>query len=501
MFAAVRSFSLEGISAKSVRVEVDVHRGLPSFAIVGLPDSAVREARERVRAAVVNCGFEFPLRRVVVNLAPAGLRKSSPAFDLPIAAALLAASGQLDLGRLKDAAFVGELALDGSVRPALGVLSFAEEAKRLGAATVVVPAANGAEAALAEDIDIAVVYHLAELPRLCSGELDRLRPKALPLALDSPAAPPDLADLRAQSELRSALELAAAGGHSMLIVGPRGSGRAMAASRLPSILPPLRPAEALEVARIASAAGRLGAAGWSGGRPFRAPHHTISAPGLIGGGTPARPGEATLAHRGILFLGQLEQFRRDALEALRGPLDSGEVIVSRSGSRRYFPACFQLLASADPCPCGWAAGDCSCAPYEVERHRARVEAALGGRIEISLAISKPGAEEIAGAPGESSALVADRVARARELQERRLGPGRCNAQMTPRESGSCALHSDAVLLLSELSTRGALRPAAQDTALRLAQTLADLDAAPLVTEAHLTKALRLLPGAPAPTAC
>jgi magnesium chelatase family protein len=496
MFTTVRSFCLDGISARPVRVEVDVHRGLPSFAIVGLPDSAVRDARERIRAALVNSGFDFPLRRVVVNLAPGSLRRSAPAFDLPIAAALLAASGQIELGRLKDVGFVGELSLDGSLRPVPGALAATEEAKRFGAATIVVPSANGAESALVEDIDIVALNHLSQLPALCSGKVSPAAPVPLALGLETPAGSPDMAELREQPELRRALEVAAAGGHSMLMVGPRGSGRAMAASRLPSILPPLLPAQALEVARIASAAGRLGPGGWIGGRPFRAPHHTISAAGLMGGGIPPRPGMVTLAHRGVLFLDQVEEFRRDALEALRAPLDHGEVVVSRGGSRRSFPARFQLLAAADPCPCGRGTGDpdCPCAPHELQRYRGLIDGAICGQVEISISVREPSAAEIGSPPGESSAAVADRVCRARELQERRLGPGRCNAEMTPKESGSCALHSDAVLLLGELTASGRLGDRAQEIALCLAQTLSDLDeAAHLITEEHLTEALRHLP--------
>jgi len=284
----------------------------------------------------------------------------------------------------------------------------------------------------------------------------------------------------------------------MLMVGPPGAGKTMAASRLPSILPPLLPSEALEVARVASATSRLGNAGWSGGKPFRAPHHTISAPGLLGGGVPSRPGEVTLAHRGVLFLDQVGEFRRDALEALAAPIRCGEAIISRAGVRRTFPARFQLLAAADPCPCGRGARDpgCLCTPHEVDRHRARIQAALGGWIEICLALREPRAEEIAGPPGESSAVVADRVARARELQERRLGIGRCNAEMNGSELESCALHSEAVLLLDELTGTGRL--AIRESSLRLAQTIADLEAAPLITEQHLTKALRLSRGADRP---
>lgn len=298
MLATARTFTLDGIAARPVRVEVDVHRGLPSFAIVGLPDAAVREARERVRAALVNCGFEFPLRRIVVNLAPASLRKVGPGMDLAIASALLSASGQLEWERLSRVALVGELALDGSTRPVNGALAIAEAAREGGAEAVVVPAENGPEAALANGIDVIPLDGLGRLPALVGGEWEPERPQALPLGQGGGAGGPDLADLRGQPHLRHALEVAAAGGHSLLMIGPPGAGKSLAASRLPSILPPLATVEALEVARVASACGRLhGALGAA--RPFRAPHHTISPAGLIGGGTPPRPGEVTLAHGSV----------------------------------------------------------------------------------------------------------------------------------------------------------------------------------------------------------
>src|SRR6188472_4604252 len=307
MLATAQTFSLDGISARPVRVEVDVHRGLPVFSVVGLPDAAVLEARERVRAALVNCGFEFPLSRIVANLAPASLRKVGPGMDLAIAAALLIASGQLDLGPSARLALVGELALDGSVRPVPGVLAIAEAAREREMEAIVVPAENGAEAALAGDIGVICLESLGQLAALADGSWTPRRPQPLPLALSAGDDGPDLADLRGQRHLRYALEVAAAGGHSLLMVGPPGAGKSLAASRLPSIMPPLAAVEALEVARIASACGRLG--DLPGGRPFRAPHHTISAAGLIGGGSPPRPGEATLAHRGVLFLDELCEFR------------------------------------------------------------------------------------------------------------------------------------------------------------------------------------------------
>jgi magnesium chelatase family protein len=492
VLATARTFTLDGISARPVRVEVDVHRGLPGFAIVGLPDAAVREARERVRAALANCGFEFPLRRIVVNLAPASLRKAGPGLDLAIATALLSASGQLEWEGLSRVALTGELALDGSTRSVNGALAMAEAAREGGAEAIVVPAENGPEAALATGIDVVPLDGLAQLPALVAGEWEPPRPAALPLGPGSPAGGPDLADLRGQPHLRHALEVAAAGGHSLLMIGPPGAGKSLAASRLPSILPPLASVEVLEVARIASACGRLGGTP-SGGRPFRAPHHTISPAGLVGGGSPPRPGEATLAHRGVLFLDELCEFRRDALEALRAPLESGEVSISRASSRRTLPCRFMLVAAANPCPCGRgeADPDCGCAPAAVQRYQGRLSGALADRIDILAAVRQPSAADIGGPPGEPSADVRERVIAARERQELRLGLGRCNAEMTPAEARECALSSEAAALLAELYARQRLSGRAHDRALRLAQTIADLAGAGTIGQEQMAQALQL----------
>ncbi len=491
MLATARTFTLDGIAARPVRVEVDVHRGLPGFAIVGLPDAAVREARERVRAALVNCGFEFPLHRIVVNLAPASLRKAGPGMDLAIAAALLRASGQLEWEGFERVALAGELALDGGVRPVNGALAIAEAAREGGAETVVVPAENGPEAAMAGGVDVVPLASVAGLPAVAGGERG---PEPAPLSLRGTPSPgaPDLADLRGQSHLRHALEVAAAGGHSLLMVGPPGAGKSLAASRLPSILPPLAEPEALEVARIASATGRLGS-GLPAGRPFRAPHHTISAAGLIGGGTPPRPGEVTLAHRGVLFMDELCEFRRDVLEALRAPLETGEVAISRVGSRRRLPARFMLVAASNPCPCGRGENDpdCTCMAAQVQRYQGKLSGALADRIDLLAAVTQPAAAEIGGAPGESSAVVRDRVCAARERQEARLGPGRCNAEMTPAEARECELHPGAAALLAELYSRRRLSGRAHDRALRLARTVADLGGGERVGEEEMAQALQL----------
>jgi magnesium chelatase family protein len=491
MLATARTFTLDGISARPVRVEVDVHRGLPAFSVVGLPDAAVREARERVRAALVNCGFEFPLRRIVANLAPASLRKAGPGLDLAIAAALLSASEQLAWEALPRLAMVGELALDGTVRRVSGVLAIAEEAQRLGAEAVVVPAENGPEAALVGGIETIPLESLAQLPALAAGEWAPPPPRPMRLPLVPPRGGPDLADLRGQPHLRWALEVAAAGGHSLLMVGPPGAGKSLAAARLPSIMPPLASAEALEVARIASACDRL--SGSPGGRPFRSPHHTVTTAGLIGGGNPPGPGEATLAHRGVLFLDELCEFRRDALEALRAPLEEGWVSIARAGSGRRLPCRFMLVAASNPCPCGRGEADpeCSCAPLEVRRYQGRLSGALADRIDVLVAIRQPAAAEIGAGPGEPSEAVRERVVAARERQERRLGPGRCNGEMTPGEARESVLGDGAAALLAETYARRRLSGRGHDRVLRLARTVADLAGSETIEREQMAQALQL----------
>ncbi len=492
MLATAQTFTLDGISARSVRVEVDVHRGLPGFQVVGLPDAAVREARERVRAALVNCGFEFPLQRIVANLAPASLRKAGPGLDLAIAAALLTASGQLGLESLPSLALVGELALDGSLRPIPGVLAIAEAARERGVEALVVPAGNGAEAALVEGIEVICLERLDQLAAWAAGEWSPVSPEPLALQLRVGDDGPDLADLRGQRHLRYALEVAAAGGHSLLVVGPPGAGKSLAASRLPSILPPLAPQEGLEVARIASACARLGN-GWSGGRPLRAPHHTVSPAGLVGGGNPPSAGEITLAHRGVLFLDELCEFRRDSLEALRAPLETGWVSIARAGSWRHLPCSFMLVAAANPCPCGRGEADpeCNCDPLAARRYQARLSGALADRIDVLAAIRQPSAAEIGGPPGETSAAVRARVCVARERQESRLGSGRCNADMSPSELRECALDEAAAGLLAESYSRQRLSGRAHDRVLRLARTIADLAGAETIGGEAMAQALQL----------
>jgi len=495
VLASAHTFTLLGVEARPVRVEVDVQRGLPAFTLVGLPDASVRESRERVRAALQNSGFDFPQSRITASLAPADLRKGGPGLDLAIAAALLGSSGQLADGALQGAAFAGELALDGSIHSVPGTLAMAEAARAAGVETLGVPVANGPEAALARGPKIVPLRSLREL-ELFGGPLLPAPPAPLELvAVESEADAPDVADLRGQPGLRRALEIAAAGGHNLLIVGPPGAGKSMAARRLPSLLPPLCEEEAVEVLRITSACGGIPASGTLPvRRPFRAPHHTISAAGLVGGGTPPRAGQITLAHRGVLFCDELAEFPRDALEALREPLESGRVSIVRAGHALELPCRFMLVAAANPCPCGHGPEslDCHCSDTQIRRYQARLSGALADRIDISVRVRVPDGAAIGAEPGERSAAVRERVMAARERQHARLGGRRANAEMSARETRERAqLDAEAADVLAAGYAALRLSGRGWDRTLRLARTIADLDFSETVRAPHVGEALAL----------
>jgi magnesium chelatase family protein len=495
VLAATRTFSLLGVEVREVHVEVDVcGQGLPAFSLVGLPDAAVRESRERVRSALENSGFDFPRHRITANLAPADLRKAGPSFDLAIAAGLLVASRQLPADRLDSVVLTGELALDGSIRPVPGTLAMAEEAARLEARALVVPAANGPEAALPRAPRVIPLERLEQL-RLLGGQDEPPPPPPVELGLNG-AGPtgPDLSDLRGQPYLRGALEIAAAGGHSLLIIGPPGAGKSLAARRLPSILPPLSRSDAMEVLRIASACGQLARAGIATRRPFRAPHHTISTAGLVGGGSPPRPGEVTLAHRGVLFLDELGEFSREALEALRQPLEEGRVAIARARGAVELPCRFMLIAASNPCPCGRGeeSGECECRPGSARRYRAKLSGALADRIDLSVAVAPPTAREMGGGATTDSARVRRRVIAARERQERRLGAGRCNADMTLAELRDAAsLTRDARRTLAQGHAELRLSGRGHDRVLRVSRTIADLDGSDTISGEHVARAISL----------
>jgi len=494
MLASVRTYALLGVEARDVTVEVDVSSGLPSFAVVGLPDAAVRESRERVRAAIQNSGFEFPQTRITASLAPADLRKAGPGFDLAIAAALLGANGQLPDGALAETALAAELALDGALRPVPGAVAMAERAARAGVRRIVVapdsayeaglPAAVGAGAATR----VIPIERLADLRRIGTGEEPSfaVQPPRLDQVIDDRL---DLADLRGQPALRDALEVAAAGGHGMLILGPPGAGKSLAARRLPSIMPPPSEAEAMEILRIASACGRRPEAG-SVARPFRAPHHTVSPAGLVGGGNPPRAGEVTMAHGGVLFLDELGEFSRSALEALRQPLEDGSVTITRVRHSVVLPCRFLLVAASNPCPCGHGedSPDCRCTPGAARRYRNRISGALADRIDLSITVEQPSAEALAGSEGEPSERVRERVIAARHVARRRQG---CpNAELGPAELRRHArLTRKSRAELAAGHRRMGLSGRGHDRVLRVARTVADLRGCEQVEADHVAAAL------------
>ena len=498
MLARTLTFSLVGVDGVPVTVEADIHSGLPAFTIVGLPDTAVQESRERVRAALLNSGFEFPLRRITINLAPADLRKAGPGFDLALAAALLAASGQVRSERLASCALCGELGLDGSVRRVRGAIVMAQAARRAGFETLVVPRANAGEAALIESIAVTPIETLLELVRFLSGEELPPAPAVDAGRLLAVNAEPDadFRQVRGHHALRRALEVAAAGGHNILMVGPPGSGKSMAARRLPSILPPLSLEEALAVTRVHSVAGTLGSDPIARARPFRAPHHSISSAGLVGGGSPPAPGEVSLAQHGVLFLDEVAEFARPALEALRQPLEEGTVRVTRAQRTVEFPARFMLVAAGNPCPCGnygHARRECACPQSVLNRYRAKLSGALLDRIDIVLRVDQPSRAELR-RPGEPecSAAIRARVVAARAAQGRRLdgSPATCNADMSSSElRAHCTLEPAARRALIDAHERAGLTMRGHDRALRVARTLADLDASDRILRAHVAQAV------------
>ncbi|MCI4569067.1 YifB family Mg chelatase-like AAA ATPase [Lysobacter sp. CFH 32150] len=487
--ALVHSRARSGVRAPAVRVEVHLSGGLPRMSIVGLPEAAVREAKDRVRAAIHCAQFEFPARVITVNLAPADLPKDGGRFDLPIALGILAASGQIPLDALGDYEFLGELGLTGELRAVDGVLPAALAAAQAGR-KLIVPIGNGAEAALARDVEATTARTLLEVCGALSGN------KVLPQAIAPPSRRergPDLADVRGQAHARRALEVAAAGNHHLLLVGPPGCGKTLLASRLPGLLPEASEAEALEAAAIASVSGRgLDPARWLE-RPYRSPHHTASAVALVGGGAEPRPGEISLAHRGVLFLDELPEWSRQALEVLREPLESGVVTISRAARQSEFPARFQLVAAMNPCPCGWAgdvSGRCRCGTEAIRRYRARISGPLLDRIDLHVDVPRlpPSALREDGPRSESSDEVRARVEQARATQHDRAG--KPNAQLTQAETvAACRLAPHDQALLERAIDALQLSARSLHRILRVARTIADLAGSPDIATAHLTEAI------------
>lgn len=487
--AVVKSRALNGMHAPEVVVEAHLANGLPAFTLVGLPETEVKEARDRVRAAIQNARYEFPARRITVNLAPADLPKESGRFDLPIALAILAASGQVPADKFKHAEFAGELALTGELRPVRGALAMAL-ATRTAGRQLVLPAASASEAAFASGIDTLGAASLLDVCAWLAGQaaLAAPEPGTLPLTPDYP----DFADVKGQAAARRALEVAAAGGHSILMSGPPGTGKSMLAARFPGILPAMDEAEALEAAAVASLNGGFRHEHWQR-RPFRAPHHTASAVALVGGGGNPRPGEISLAHHGVLFLDELPEFSRQVLEVLREPLETGRITISRAARQADFPARFQLVAAMNPCPCGYLGHptqSCRDTPDQIARYRGRISGPLLDRIDIQISVPALTQDELMQASvGEPSAAIRDRVQVARTRQMQRQG--KPNATLGTQEIEQfCQLDAAGESLLKQAIARLNLSARAYHRVLKLARSVADLADSDTITPAHLAEAIQ-----------
>ncbi len=487
---------LQGIGGYEVLLEVYISNGLPAFDVVGLPDAAVREARERVRAAIKNNGYRFPVSRMTVNLAPADKKKAGTLYDLPMFIGILAADGDIDEPG-DDCAFIGELSLSGELRPVYGALPMAIAAARCGVKKLFVPADNAAEAAFADGISVYPVKNVDELLRFMRGEVD-IEPVAAPELDTLMEHMPDFSEVKGQENVKRALEIAAAGGHNILIVGPPGAGKSMMAKRLPGILPDMSRGEMIQSTEIYSVAGLTSREHpIVSMRPFRAPHHTVSAAGLSGGGTSPRPGEISLAHNGVLFLDELPEFRSDVLEVLRQPLEDGEVTVSRVAGTVTYPSRFMLVCAMNPCKCGWyghPSGRCRCTERDVRRYHSKISGPLLDRIDLIVEVPALDYEELSRrSSAERSADIKKRVNAAREIQRRRFGGDgtMCNAHIGSREmSEICALDAEGEALMHAAFDSMGLSARSYDRILRVARTIADLDGQETISPEHVAEAIQ-----------